>query len=36
VALINNVWAVNPRIGSWQPTDGTPFGLKYETLRPAK
>ena len=36
IAVINHVWAVNPRIGSWQPTHGTPFWLKYETLKPAK
>jgi peptide/nickel transport system substrate-binding protein len=36
VAVIDHVWAVNPRIGSWQPTDGTPFWLKYETLKRAR
>lgn len=36
VSVINQVWAVHPRLGSWQPADGTPMYLRYETLKPAR
>ena len=36
VAVINQVWAVSPRVASWQPTDGTPLHLRYETLKPSR
>jgi peptide/nickel transport system substrate-binding protein len=34
VSVVNQVWAVHPRVGSWQPIDGTPFQPRYETLKP--